>query len=91
MGIFPLIKTVLETLNLYLKLKNRSFYVDLMNSSKEKQKSLINEIEKLRSVGDSPSTDRADFLQQELISEKRDIKHLSAVYAPAAEGVSSSD
>jgi hypothetical protein len=91
MGILPLIKTVLETLNLYLKLKNKSFYVDLITRSKEKQKSLINEIEKLRSVGDNPSTDRADFLQQELIAEKRDIKHLSAVYAPAADGDTSSD
>ena len=86
-----LIKTLLETLNLYFKLKNQSFYVDLIEKSKRKQKDLINEIEKLRSNGDSASTDRADFLQSELISEKRDIKHLSAVYAPTSEGSGSSD
>lgn len=86
-----LIKTLITTLNLYLKLKNRVFYADLIKSSKKKQKDLINEIEKLRADGDSDSTDRADFLFRELVSEKRDIKHLSAVYAPTEEGSSSSD
>lgn len=86
-----LIKTLITTLNLYLKLKNRVFYADLINSSKKKQKDLINEIEKLRADGDSDSTDRADFLFRELVSEKRDIKHLSAVYAPTEKGSSSSD
>ena len=79
-----LLKTLLETLNLYFKLKNQSFYVDLIEKSKRKQKDLINEIETLRSNGDSASTDRADFLQSELISEKRDIKHLSTIYAPTS-------
>ena len=86
-----LIKTLLETLNLYFKLKNQSFYVDLIEKSKRKQKDLINEIEKLRSNGDSSSTDRADFLQSELISEKRDIKHLSAIYAPTSSRSSDTD
>ena len=86
-----LIKTLLDTLNLYFKLKNKSFYRDLLESSKRKQKDLINEIEKLRANGDSDSTDRADFLQSELISEKRDVKHLSAIYSPSEEGSTSSD
>ena len=86
-----LLKTLLETLNLYFKLKNKSFYTDLLESSKRKQKDLINEIEKLRANGDSDSTDRADFLQSELISEKRDVKHLSAIYAPSESGTASSD
>lgn len=83
---FALVKTLLETLNLYLKLKNKSFYVDLLERSKRKQKELINEIEELRSFGSSDATDRADFLQSELISEKRDIKHLSAIYSKAEGG-----
>jgi len=86
-----LLKTLLETLNLYFKLKNKSFYTDLLESSKRKQKDLINEIEKLRANGDSDSTDRADFLQSELITEKRDAKHLSAIYAPSESGAVSSD
>jgi len=86
-----LLKTLLETLNLYFKLKNKSFYRDLMESSKRKQKDLINEIEKLRSNADSDSTDRADFLQHELIAEKRDVKHLSAIYSSSEEGSASSD
>jgi len=86
-----LLKTLLETLNLYFKLKNKSFYTDLLETSKRKQKDLINEIEKLRANGDSDSTDRADFLQSELISEKRDAKHFSAIYAPSESGTASSD
>ncbi len=86
-----LIKTLLETLNLYFKLKNKSFYTDLLETSKRKQKDLINEIEKLRSNGDSASTDRADFLQSELIAEKRDIKHLSTIYAPTSSRSSDTD
>ena len=86
-----LIKSVLITLNLYLKLKNKVFYADLIQSSKDKQKDLIDEIEKLRANGDSDSADRADLLFLELASEKRDIKHLSAVYAPTTEGQTSSD
>ena len=86
-----LLKTLLETLNLYFKLKNKSFYTDLLESSKRKQKDLINEIEKLRANGDSDSTDRADFLQSELIAEKRDVKHLSTIYSPSESGTASSD
>ena len=81
----------METLNLYFKLKNKSFYKDLLESSKRKQKDLINEIEKLRANGDSDSTDRADFLQSELIVEKRDIKHLSTIYSPSEGGTARSD
>ena len=88
---FTLLKTLIETLNLYLKLKNKSFYTDLLERSKRKQKDLINEIEKLRANGNSDSTDRADFLQSELIAEKRDAKHLSAIYAPSEIGSTSSD
>jgi len=86
-----LLKTLLETLNLYFKLKNKSFYRDLLETSKRKQKDLINEIEKLRANGDSDSTDRADFLQSELISEKRDVKHLSTIYSSSEEGSANSD
>lgn len=86
-----LIKTLLETLNLYLKLKNRSFYVDLLEKSKRKQKELINEIEKLRNDGGADATDRADFLQSELIAEKHDLKHISTIYSKVAERSASTD
>ena len=75
-----LLKTLLETLNLYFKLKNKSFYRDLLETSKRKQKDLINEIEKLRANGDSDSTDRADFLQSELLSENEYSEHLSSLF-----------
>lgn len=91
MKITALIKTILQTLNLYLMLRNRSFYVDLVEKSKKKQKDLINEIEKLRNDGGSDSTDRADFLFRELVAEKRDIKHLSAINSITTGGSTDSD
>ena len=86
-----LIKTLITTLNLYLKLKNKVFYADLIKRSKNKQRDLIDEIEQLRTDGGSDSTDRADFLFRELVSEKRDLEHLSTIYAPASAGEGSTD
>jgi len=72
MKIVALIKTVLQTLNLYLMLKNRSFYVDLVEKSKKKQKDLIDEIEKLRSDGDSDATDRGLLVPR---TRRREARH----------------
>lgn len=76
-----LIKTVLSALNAYLQLRNKAFYYDITEKSRDKQQSIINEIESLRDVRTSAATERADLLQQQLISEKQHLKHLSALYA----------
>lgn len=75
-----MIKNLLEIVKLYLKLKNCLFYYDIRQKSRKNQTDLINEIEELRSNGDSDSADRADLLRQQLKSEKQELEHLSAFY-----------
>ena len=75
-----LIKTVLSALNAYLQLRNKAFYYDITEKSRDKQQSLINEIESLRDERTSAATERADLLQQQLIAEKHHLKHISTLY-----------
>ena len=79
-SIIALVKTLLQAFIAYLELRNKTFYYTIYRLSKEKQTKLISEIETLRNNRDSSSTDRADFLQNELIAEKRDLEHLSTFY-----------
>ena len=81
MDLIGLIKSALHALTAYLELKNRAFYYDIVEKSRNKQKDIVNEIEKLRSAGTSSSNDRADLLRAELMEEREVIKHLSAVYS----------
>lgn len=75
-----LIKTVLSALNAYLQLRNKAFYYDITEKSRDKQQNIINEIESLRDQRTSAATERADLLQQQLIAEKQHFEHLSALY-----------
>ena len=79
-----LIKTILSALNVYLQLRNKAFYYDITEKSRDKQQRIINEIENLRDERSSAATERADLLQQQLISEKQRLKHLSALYTDLA-------
>jgi hypothetical protein len=81
MDLIGLIKSALQALTAYLELKNRAFYYDIVEKSRNKQTDIVNEIEKLRSAGTSSSNDRADLLRAELMEEREVIKHLSAVYS----------
>ena len=75
-----LIKTVLSALNAYLQLRNKAFYYDITEKSRNKQQNIINEIETLRDKRSSAATERADLLQQQLIAEKHHLEHISAIY-----------
>ena len=76
-----LIKTVLSALNAYLQLRNKAFYYDITEKSRNKQQSIINEIETLRDKRSSAATERADLLQQQLIAEKQHLEYISTLYA----------
>lgn len=78
-----LITALIKSLQLYLELKNKLFYYDIREKSKNRQNEIINEIEKLRSAGDSNSSDRADFLRSQLKAERRELEHLSSFYSQA--------
>lgn len=78
-----LIISLIKSLQLYLELKNNLFYYDIREKSRKRQNELINEIEKLRSAGDSNSSDHADILRSKLKAEREELEHLSAFYTKA--------
>ncbi len=81
MNFVDLIRSALKALTAYFELKNRAFYYDIIEKSRNRQQSLINEIEKLRSVGTNDSNNRADILRGQLLEERKVIEHLSAFYS----------
>jgi hypothetical protein len=86
MDLIGLIKNTLSALTSFLELKNKAFYYDIIEKSKNRQKELTNEIEKLRAKGTNDSNDRADILRTELINERKTLEHLSAVYSLSGKG-----
>ena len=81
MNFVDLIRSALKALTSYLELKNRAFYYDILEKSRNRQQSLINEIEKLRSSGTNDSNNRADILRAQLLEERRVFEHLSTFYS----------
>ena len=79
-----LIKSVLKSIELYLSLKNKLFYIELRHNHEKTRKRIIQEIEDLRASGGD--ADRADLLRDELIREDASFKYLSAFYAESREG-----
>jgi flagellar motility protein MotE (MotC chaperone) len=80
-----ILQSLLKSIELFLSLKNKLFYYDIREKSKKRQNEIIDEIEKLRSRGDSNSADRADLLRSELSREKSELEHLSTFYSKASE------
>lgn len=81
-----LLITFLKGATLYLQLKNKSFYYDILEKSRKKCSELAKEIEELRAEGTQYSTDRADVLLLQLKSEKKYAEHLTAKYSKIDEG-----
>jgi hypothetical protein len=80
-----ILHSLIKSLELFLSLKNKLFYYEIREKSKQRQNEIIEEIEKLRSRGDSNSSDRADILRLELRREKSELEHLSTFYSKASE------
>lgn len=78
--IISLITQLLELLNNYFELKNKSFYYDVLEKSRSKQQKLTEEIEKLRDLRTQESNDRANALLLLLQSERKWIENISAYY-----------
>lgn len=77
-----LITSLIKTLSVYLELKNKSFYYDILEKSRNRQSQLTKEIEKFRVEGTNDSNDSADTILLQLIAEQKYCKHLSATYSP---------
>ena len=86
-----LIKTLAQSLKLYLALRNKLAFFEITEKHNKRKNELIEEIEKLRAVGDNESNDRADFLRGQLRTENNQFKHISTVFLEAQSGDSSSD
>jgi len=86
MDIIGLIKNALLALTAYLELKNKAFFYDICEKSRNKQKELINEIEKLRNSKSSNDHDHADILLVDLQEERLYSKTLSATYSISGKG-----
>jgi len=86
-----LIKTLAQSLKLYLALRNKLAFFEITEKHNKKKNELIEEIEKLRAIGDNDSNDRADFLRGQLTAENNQFKHISAVFLEASSGSSDSD
>ena len=74
-----LIKSVLKSIELFLSLKNKTFYLQLKRDHEEERKRIIQELEDIRANGGD--ADRADLLRDELIREDNSFKHLSTFYS----------
>lgn len=86
MNIVGVIKTALEALTLFLRLRNRTFFYDINQKSRERQQQLVNEIEKLRKSTASADQYRADILRAQLIEEREYITNISTYYTLSGEG-----
>ena len=86
-----LIKTLAQSLKLYLALRNKLAFFEITEKHNKRKNELIEEIEKLRAVGDNESNDRADFLRGQLRTENNQFKHISTVFLEAQSGTADSD
>jgi hypothetical protein len=86
-----LVKSVLKSIELYLALRNKLAFFEITEKHNKNKNELIEEIEKLRAVGDNESSDRADFLRGQLRTENNQFKHISAVFLEAQGGSADSD
>jgi hypothetical protein len=77
-----LITSLVKALSAYLELKNKSFYYDILEKSRNRQSQLRKEIEDLRAEGTNDSNDIADAVFMQLCAEQKYCKHLSATYSP---------
>jgi hypothetical protein len=80
--LITLISNLIKALLNYLELKNKSFYYDIIEKSRNRQLQLQEKIEQLRSEGTNDSNDIADAMFMQLSAEQKYCKHLSATYSP---------
>jgi hypothetical protein len=86
-----LVKSILKSIELYLALRNKLAFFEITEKHNKKKNELIEEIEKLRAIGDNESSDRADFLRGQLRTENNQFKHISTVFLEAQGGSTDSD
>ena len=75
-----IIKTVLKLLELFLRLKVRSFYRDLFKEQKESERNAIREIEQLRASMSSQNAIKADILLAHMLKDRKTFNEIVKLY-----------
>lgn len=80
MGWTLIIKALLEATTEYLKLRSKTFYLDIFHKSHDKQDDYIKEIENLRANRTSSNVERIDTLMLRLQQERSRLNDISTFY-----------
>lgn len=86
MEVVALLKAFFQALTEYFKLRSKAFYYDIIVKSRQEQKEIVNEIEKLRTSKLSSDHVRADLLRLDLQREREFIEHISTTYTSPQSG-----
>lgn len=86
MSFLEIIRSLLVALTYYLRLKNLTFYYDILEKSQDRQSVLRKQIETLRNTNTNESNARADVLFNLFLEEKRRSEHISAYYSEFGKG-----
>lgn len=86
MSITGLLTAIFKSLELYLQLRNTSFYYDMVEKHYKRKKQIIDEIEKLRDHPTPSNTAAADKLLLVLKQENERFDDLSAFYLKSSKG-----
>ena len=91
MQFVALLASLCKALTLYLELKNKSFYYDIVEKHEARKNKITDEINQNRNAGRNSNTNVADQLLSDLELEVTRFKHLSAHYNNASAGNISTD
>lgn len=91
MSITGLLTAIFKSLELYLQLRNTSFYYDIVEKHYKRKNQIIDEIEKLRNKPTTGNTATADKLLLVLKQENERFDDLSAFYSKSSKGSNSSN
>lgn len=86
MNITGLLTAIFKSLELYLQLRNTSFYYDMVEKHYKRKKQIIDEIENLRDHPTPSNTAAADKLLLVLKQENERFDDLSAFYLKSSKG-----
>ncbi len=85
MPILKIIEELITCLRYYFELKNKSFAYDILQKSKQRQRELEEELEKIRSDFDADAITRDDIVLR-LQEERIFCKHISDTYLKTSSG-----
>lgn len=89
--ILLIISNLIKATTSYLRLKTISFYYDVSEKHTKRKHEMLNEINRLRNIGDTQSTDLADRMFRLLEEENSNWDTVSAAYFASKGGLNDSN